>query len=169
AYRAEVGRLIAEQLKGFPYPVVENDIKGAKSSAELVGESLVLGNVRDRLQPVVDKAGGTLSSDLAPGIVSARYVLVTRLPLKQTLIQTYSAYLAANKVEKPDIWGARSASLPAGRNYAPGNIAVWDSGVDTKIFRDRVVVDGGHPALIAFDKYGNPDKGELAPIPAALQ
>ncbi|HEX4943537.1 MAG TPA: hypothetical protein VFV55_04235, partial [Usitatibacteraceae bacterium] len=108
AYRGEVGRIIAAELAKLPYPVIANDIKGMKSTAEIIGEALVMGNVRDRLQPVVDKAGGVLGSDFAPAIVGARYALVARLPLKQTLIETYSAYLAANKVEKPDIWAARA-------------------------------------------------------------
>jgi hypothetical protein len=66
AYRQEVGRIVADEIRAMPYAVIENDIKGAKSGAELIGEALVMGNVRDRLQPVVTKAGGVLSSDLAP-------------------------------------------------------------------------------------------------------
>ncbi len=170
AYRAEVGRLVSAELAKLPYAVIENDIKGAKSSAEIIGESLILGNVRDRLQPVVDKAGGVLSSDFAPGIIGARYALVARLPLKQTLTQAYAAYLAANKVEKPDIWAARDVALPKGRDYAPVKIAVWDSGVDASLFKDRLVLDAaGKPALIAFDKFENPAGGELNPIPADLR
>src|SRR5205814_3886372 len=57
AYRREVGGLLAAELKPLPYAVVENNIKGAKSNAEITGEALVLGNVRDRLQPIVTKAG----------------------------------------------------------------------------------------------------------------
>jgi subtilisin family serine protease len=169
AYRAEVGKALAAELKSFPYAVVENNVKQFKSGAELIGESLILGGVRDRLQPVVDKAGGTLSSELAPAIVNSRYALVTRLPLKQTLIETYSAYLAANKVEKPDIWASRAVKLDAGKPYAPVKIAIWDSGVDSKIFGDRVVKNGKGPALIAFDKYGDPANTELAAIPGPLQ
>jgi hypothetical protein len=170
AYRAEVGRIITAELAKLPYPVIENDIKGAKSSAEIIGENLVLGNVRDRLQPVVDKAGGVLSSDLAPALIGARYVLVTRLPLKQVLAQTYTAYLAANKVEKPDIWAARDVALPPGRGYAPVKIAVWDSGVDSSLFKDRLVRDAaGKPALIGFDRYEKPANTELIPIPAGLR
>jgi hypothetical protein len=168
AYRAEVGRFIAAELKGMPFSVVENDIKGAKSGAELIGEALVLGNVRDRLQPVADKAGGELSLELARGIVSARYALVARLPLKQALIEAYGPYLAANKVEKADIWAARDVSLSPGK-YAPVKIAIWDSGVDAAIFRDRIVKEGDKPASIAFDRYGNPAQGELTPIPAELR
>jgi hypothetical protein len=170
AYRREVGRLVAAELAGFPYPVVANDIKGYKSSAEVIGEALVLGSIRDRLQPVVDKADGALSSDFAPAIVRSRFALVTRLPLKQTLIDTYGTYLAANKVEKPDIWATRDVELPAGRKYAPVKVAVWDSGVDAPIFKDRLVTDrAGKPLFIAFDVYEEPSKSELMPIPAALR
>lgn len=170
AYRAEVERLIAAELKTLPYAVVENNVKGAKTGAEIIGESLVLGNVRDRLQPVVEKAGGEISSDLAPGIIGARYALVARLPLKSNLVAAYSAYLDANKVEKADIWAARDVALPPGRNYAPVRVAVWDSGVDSTLFRDRLVLDdSGKPAYIAFDRYANAATGEITPIPTELQ
>lgn len=153
-YRAEVGRLVAAELRTLPYAVIENDIKGAKSSMELIGEALVMGNVRDRLQPVVTRAGGVLSSDLAPAIVGARYALVARLPLKDVLVKTYSDYLAENKVEKADIWKARGIDLPKGRDYAPVRIAVWDSGVDHSLFPGAMVTGGdGKPAFIAFDRF----------------
>ncbi|HQY48700.1 MAG TPA: S8 family serine peptidase, partial [Usitatibacteraceae bacterium] len=170
AYRKEVGRLVAAELAKHPFAVIENDIKGYKSSAEIIGEALILGGVRDRLQPVVDKAGGVMSSDFAPAIVRSRFALVTRLPLKQVLIDTYSAYLAANKVEKADIWAARDVALPEGAGYAPVRIAIWDSGVDAPIFKDRAVRDAaGKPLFIAFDVFENPSKSPLVPIPAALR
>jgi len=169
AYRAEVGRRMSAALAKLPYPVIENDIKGAKTDAELMGETLVLGRVRDVLQPVADKAGGTISSELVPALVGARYALVARLPLKQVLIDTFTAYLAANKEEKPDIWAARSVDLPSGKNYTPVRIAVWDSGVDSSLFKGRVVQKDGKDAYIAFDRYGNPATGELAPIPRDLE
>jgi len=40
----------------MPYPTVANTIKEVNRSAELVGENLVLGQIRDVLQPTVDKA-----------------------------------------------------------------------------------------------------------------
>jgi subtilisin family serine protease len=170
AYRQEVGRQIAAELAKYPYPVIANDIKSYNRSAEIIGEALLLGGIRDQLQPVVDKAGGVLSSDFAPAIVSTRYALMARLPLKQTLIDTYGAYLAANKVEKPDIWAARDVELPAGKSYAPVTVAVWDSGVDAVIFKDRLARDGeGKPLFLAFDAYENPSNSELMPIPVELR
>lgn len=169
AYDADVGARLRAELDAMPYAVVENNVKGAKTSAEITSEALVLGQVRDVLQPIVDKSG-TLSSDFAPGIVAAKYRLAVLLPLKAVLVDTYTAYLAANRVEKPDIWAARDATLPAGRGYAPVTVGVWDSGVDSAVFGDRVARDAsGAPALIAFDKYSDPATGELYPLPAGLK
>jgi len=170
AYKKEVGRIVAAELEKLPYAVIANDIKEAKTGSEIIGETLVMGGIRERLQPVVDKAGGVLSSELAPSIINARYALVARLPLKDTLAQTYTAYLAAHKVEKPDIWPARDVTLPAGKGYAPVNIAIWDSGVDTSLFPGRVRLDAsGKPAFLAFDVRENPSASPLMPIPEALR
>jgi subtilisin family serine protease len=66
---------------------------------------------------------------------------------------------------KQDIWAARSVQLQAGQGYTPVNVAVWDSGVDTSIFKDRLVRDqSGKPELIAFDMESRPSSGELFPL-----
>jgi subtilisin family serine protease len=168
AFRTEAGRLIEAELAQMPYETVQNEVKELKASAEIASEALTLGYLRDVIQPTVDKAGA-LSSDLAPVVVSAKYRLVATLPLKATLIDTYSRYLAAHKVDKPDIWAARDVKLAPGKPYTPVNVAVWDGGTDTALFPDRVVKDGSKPAVIAFDRYAKPATGELQPIPPELK
>ena len=168
AYRAEVARLIEADLAAMPYDVVQNEVREAKAGAEIASESLTLGYLHNVIQPTVDKAGA-LSSDLAPVLISAKYRLTASLPLKATLVDTYSRYLAAHKVDKPDIWAARDVELPKGKRYATVNVAVWDGGVDTSLFTDRVVKDSGEPAVIAFDRYANPATGALQPIPSELR
>ena len=168
-YRQAVGQRIAQSLQALPFEVVSNDIKQAKAGAEMIGETLVLGNVRNVLQPIVDQSSA-LSSELAPGVIGARYALLMRLPLKQTLIDTYSTYLAAHTVEKPDIWGVRNVSLLDATGLTPVTIAVWDSGVDSALYAKQVLRDAAGVALLAaFDKYANPSSSELEPIPLALQ
>ncbi|HVN36021.1 MAG TPA: S8 family serine peptidase [Casimicrobiaceae bacterium] len=169
AYRREVSRLVAADLAGMPYEVIQNEIKEAKAGNEILSEALAMGYVNNVLQQTVDKAG-SLSSDLAPIVVGAKYRLTFALPLKETMVATYTQYLDAHKVEKPDIWAARNVELAAGKDYTPVTIAVWDSGVDSALFKGRMVLDAsGKPALLAFDKYSNPAAGELAPIPAELK
>ena len=169
AYRADVARRMAQALQAMPYAVVSNDIKEAKARAERMGEALLLGNVREVLQPVADKSGA-LSSELAPGVIGARYALTQRLPLKQALVDVYGGYLLANRVDKPDIWAARNVNLAPGLKYAPVRVAVWDSGVDSALFKSQVVRDArGKPVLSAFDKYSQPSSSELVPIPDGLK
>jgi len=168
AYKKDVGQRIRTALDGMPYQVIENDVKSAKSRADIASPALVIGSIREQIQPTVDKTG-SLSSDQAPGVVNAKYYLTYTVPLKQTLIDTYGGYLVAHKVEKQDIWAARDVTLPAGRGYADVPVAVWDSGVDTALFGDRVVMEGGKPVLIAFDKYSNPSAAGLLPIPAEIK
>ena len=169
AYRNKVGETIAAELAPLPFAVIANDVKGYKASAELIGEGLVLGPVREVLQPMLDKAGA-ISSEFAPAVVNARFGLTAVLPLKQTLIDTYTRYLAANQVDKPDIWAARDVTLDRSQGLRPVTLAVWDSGVDTALFGPQLKRDArGRPSIIAFDKTNRPSRGELMPIPPALQ
>ena len=168
AYRQEVGRIVREALDAMPYLVVQNEVREMKAGAEIVGEPLILGGIRERLQPIVDKTGA-LSSEFAPSIVSSRYRLATTIPLKPVLVETYTAYLAANKVDKQDIWAARDVALPASDRYTPVNIAVWDSGVDTALFGDQVIRERGRPVVIGFDRFEKPAHTELMTIPAELR
>ena len=133
AYRQAVACPIQRELAPLPYPVIENDIKSAKASAELIGEGLILGRIREVLQPMAD-ATGSLSGEFAPALVNARLALLAVLPLKRNLIDAYSGYLAQHQVKKPDIWAARDVVLPATGNFKPVTLAVWDSGVDTALF-----------------------------------
>ncbi len=160
AYRAAVAKALAAEVTPLPYDVVANEAKEIKAGAELLGEGRLIGNVREVLQPSVDK-NGALSSDLAPQLVRIKYVLVYVLPLKQTLVDAWSGYLAAHRVERPDIWAARAVTLPPGAGYAPVKIAIWDSGVDTKLYPGLLASDQGKVPLIAFDRFANPATGEL--------
>jgi hypothetical protein len=170
AWKAAVGEFITRELNAMPFAVVQNEVRELKASSEVIGEALIVGNLRERLQPIVTQNGGNLSSDFAPGLAGARYALTVTLPLKQTFIDTFTRYLDANQVAKQDIWAARDVQLKPGEGKAPVRIAVWDSGTDTKLFGNRVLRDAqGRPLVIAFDKNSRPARGELMPIPADLR
>jgi hypothetical protein len=170
AYAKAVGEDLARALAPLPRELVENGIKEAKAGAELMGEGRAVGRLREVVQPMVDGNGGVLSSEVAPALLNTRLLLTAVLPLKQTLVDTYGAWLTANKVVKPDIWAAREVTLPPRRGAPPVVIAVWDSGSDTSLFGPQVVRDkAGKPALIAYDKYSRPASGELMPVAAELK
>jgi subtilisin family serine protease len=168
AYRAAAAQSIKSEQAAMPYDVIANEAKEIKAGAELLGEGRLIGNVREVLQPSVDK-NGSLSSDLAPTLVRIKYTYGYILPLKPVLVDAWTTYLAAHKVDKPDIWAARAATLPAAGNYTPVKIAVWDSGADTKLFPNNLATANGNVPVIAFDRFSEPAKGELQEIPDALK
>lgn len=165
AHAAEVARLMAQELAGHPYPVIRNDVMRAKAGLETFGEAIALGRVREVLQPVAT-ATGALSSDLVPALIFARYALVFTLPLRGAMVETYGRYLASNHADKPDIWAARDVALPPGMPWEPVTVVVWDSGVDAPLFADRLVIENGQPAAIAFDRDQRPSTDALFPVPA---
>jgi subtilisin family serine protease len=57
--------------------------------------------------------------------------------------------------------------LDPGKSDAIVKVAVWDSGVDTDIFKGRLVSEGsGQPAVIAYDIESRKSTGQLYPLTA---
>lgn len=169
AWKKATGDFMARELAAMPFAVVQNEVRELKASSELIGDALIVGNLRERLQPIVNQSG-SLSSDFAPALISARYALTVLLPLKQTSIDVFTKYLNANQVAKQDIWAARDEALKPGEGKGPVRMAVWDSGTETRLFDKQLLRDAkGQPLVIAFDKFSRPARGELMPIPAALR
>jgi len=165
-YRRQVYKLVRQRLDAMPFEVVENEVKGAKAGYEIRSEALIVGQLRSVFDPVVEKTGA-LSSDMADRLPAIKVTIAEVIPLKDSLVEAFGSYLSANHKEKPDIWAARSVRLEPGRNYTPVNIAVWDSGVDTAIFKNQVIRENdGKPAVLAYDLFTRKTTGELYPFPA---
>ncbi len=164
-YRQAVYKHLRRQLDDMPYETVQNEVKVAKMRSEIVTEALIVGQVQARMDPIVAKSGA-LSSDFAHQLPTLRMVLVEVVPVKTAFTEAFAGYIAAHNKEKTDIWAARDVKLEPGKPLAPVPVAVWDSGVDTAIFRDQVVREGGKPALLAYDLHVRKTTGELYPMSA---
>ena len=157
-------------LAPLPWAVVGNRIKEAKSSAEIVSAALVLGQVQAGMEPAVAKSH-QLSNSLAWSLVQIRVLLTERLPLKAITVAAFSKDVAANNVQKPDIWATRDVTLTAADKLTQVIVGVWDSGVDFNDFPEQTYTDP-HPAPqfdphgLAFDLEGLPAHGPLLPLDA---
>ena len=169
AYRQAVSAALKQSLAPLDFDTVQNALKKQKANAEIITEALLIGQVRAEMDPVIEKTGG-LSSDMAHALPNLRMRLLEIIPLKETLAQTIGDYLAANAREKEDIWASRDIALDPDRNYKPVNVAVWDSGVDLSIFKDRIAKDDtGRSAVLAYDLYSRKTTGSLYPLSAEQQ
>jgi len=165
-------------LDALPYDVVQDEVKEGKARAEFLRENLLLGVVQAQIDPAA-AAMGELSSELAQGLVGIRFAMDHILHLNPIVAEVYSDYLAANKVDKDNIWPARDLILTADQNLAPVVIGIWDSGVDASVFgrqmftNDAEINDGqdtDHNGFvddihgIAYDLNGNPSTDMLHPL-----
>jgi subtilisin family serine protease len=164
-YRQAVYRSIRQSLDPMPFQVVENDLKSQKASLEMLNKNIIIGQIQAVMDPTLKKNNGNLSSEMAHALPNMRLTMTEVLPLKDTLVEAYGGYISAHRVQKPDIWSARSVQLAPGKGYSPVKVAVWDSGVDTNIFKDRLVSgESGQSAVIAYDIENRRTTGQLYPL-----
>jgi hypothetical protein len=167
-----------EKLRSLPWEVVQADLKQARGRAEMASENLFLGIIQSQIEPAIRETG-SMSSEVAQMLAGMRSRMVFDLPLKEQAVAALSAVIAAHDVKKPDIWQARDWTLAADAKAHPVTVAVWDSGVDTAIFRERQFSnakeqvngkdDDGNGFIddvhgIAYDLESNKDSSLLYPL-----
>lgn len=173
-------KTLEEKVANLPWEVVQDDIEQTKGSYEIYSENLILGIVKEQIDPIYEKSEGALSSDFANQLVSMKYTIDYILPLRQEIIDVYTSYIAEHKVEKKDIWADRDIHFDESNNLSEVLIAIWDSGVDSAIFKDQMFVnkhevydgkDNDNNGFIddvhgiAYDLDANKTNGLLFPLP----
>ena len=166
AYQAAVAQSIKVRARAMPYDVIAQRSAEIKAGTELLGEGRLIGDVREVLQPAVDK-NGSLSSDLAPALVRTSTCYNYILPLKPTLVDAWTAYLAAHKVDKPDIWAARGVDAACQGPYTPVEVAIWTA-ASTPSSSRNLHCERQRARHRLRPLLGTRD-GELQPIPDALK
>jgi subtilisin family serine protease len=131
---AYVKAFLEQRLAELPYVVVQDNLKRAKGRSEILSQALVLGSIESGVQPVLDKTSGDMSYDIASRLVGTSFTLDYYIQSMPMINQVYAEVIAANKIEKHDIWEARKVVLAADADASAAVISVWDSGVDTRIF-----------------------------------
>jgi subtilisin family serine protease len=136
-YREAFKKYYAEQVNALPWDIVQDDIESTKGRMEIMSENLMLGIIQSSIEPAVEKTGN-ISGDVANQLVGMYYTVKVILPLKNEIVEVLQAYIDKNKVVKPDIWADRSVDLTGNNNISPVVIGIWDSGVDTDIYKNNL-------------------------------
>ncbi|MEP5566857.1 MAG: S8 family serine peptidase [Halioglobus sp.] len=126
--------VFTQLVEALPFETVQDNLKSLKGRTEFLTEALVMGNLESSYQPLVDNTGGKISYDTASTLVNASFTLDHFIPRATIINEVLSEHIAANAVEKVDIWEARKVELGTEDKGSPVLISVWDSGVDVSIF-----------------------------------
>ncbi|MEX0332355.1 MAG: S8 family serine peptidase [Puniceicoccaceae bacterium] len=115
------------------WDVVQDQIEQANGVYQYISEALVLGGLEAQMQNTVDQNSELTVADVA-GLASSAFMMKHLMPVKEVVVEVTGDYIAANRVEKEDIWADRSFDLNGAQGLTPVVVAIWDSGVDAEIF-----------------------------------
>lgn len=157
-------RLLASLEKtwgNMPWSVVGDNLKGTKSSMELMAKDLVIGGLKSSMDPAAQNLGYDVPATFVAGIVAMRTQFDLLLPYKEDVVGVLQALIDRNKVARTDIWTQRLVTLPADAKAKPVVIGIWDSGTDVGVFKAADLRG------IGFDAQMNPATALVRPMGAA--
>jgi subtilisin family serine protease len=98
----------------------------------LQNKEVLLGSIESGLQPVLDNTKGLVPEGVAGQLISVKFILDHRFPLKDESLRVLNALFEANKktTAKTNIWAERTINFSASDKLSPVIVAVWDSGTD---------------------------------------
>ena len=140
AFKAAFERYYAEAVDSLPWDLVQDQIQQIRGMAEMFSENLLLGVLQTKVDPVIEQTG-EISLDLAERIISYRFLIEYSLPFKAQKIKVLKNYIDAHHVVKPDIWKERSVVLTEADSLQPVVVAIWDSGIDTVLYKGHLFVN----------------------------
>ncbi len=131
AYRRDVAAL--------PYEQVQAELKALKAGLEVLSPNLIIGAAEQSIDPALKD--GVLPQDLALSALNMAFTLRELLPHRDAMVKVLQDAIDAHRVDKPDIWAARAVVLGAKERLTPVVVAIWDTGVDVKLFPGRLWVN----------------------------
>ncbi len=126
---------LATRWGDLPWDKVAEQIKQQKGRAELLTRDLILGQIASNLDPVWQQQKGTLSGDFAHSLISVRLLLNMQLKLNPSIAKVAQGLIDQNATERVDSWTPTVATLTGKEGGKPVVVGVWDSGVDTAIYK----------------------------------
>lgn len=161
-----------EALAGLPFAIVGTRLKEMKGRVEIQSPAMVGGYIANQVEPTVAREHA-VSDKGADDLLWARTFARVIAPTTTPTIAALRTVIAANTVQKPDIWAAREVTLASTDPGHPVTVAVWDSGVDVTLFPGRTYETGmpaGPPNNgygLSFDVESRPTTGVLRPLTAS--
>jgi subtilisin family serine protease len=131
-FRVAFEQKYAELYAALPWADVEDQVEQTKGQLSIMSREVILGSLQSGFQQMLDNTKGNVPEGAVGGLLSTKFVLDQRLPLRDEAVRVLTTLWEKNhkSVAVTDIWKPRSVSLEGAANLKPVVVAVWDSGVD---------------------------------------
>jgi len=131
---------LMQAMEQLPWEVVQDRIEAMKGELDMFSRNILLGMIQSQYEPGVEESH-QIGNDIAFEMIDAYFLLAIVLPCKDSISEVLDRYIVANRLEMQDIWETRKVDLSQIPGLNPVTIAIWDTGVDTSIFQDRLFVN----------------------------
>jgi len=138
---------VSQYLDQLPWEAVRQAVARNRALLDLTSERIIPTWMGPRPEPDPSHDDGTVSLELADQLIFQRLLLTLILPVKNEFMQEFQSYADAHQSKDPattlpaNIWRSRAVTLKGDEKLTPVVLAVWDTGVDTSIFPDRLYVN----------------------------
>lgn len=175
AFEAAFAKEYASRVEALPWNDVQDVLQQTKGQLEIVSEALLMGVVKEQMDPIAAKSG-EISGEFAAQVAGMHNTVHQGLAVKDEMIAVLTAVIAKNKEEKVDIWAARNLDLSKQTGLPETLVAIWDTGTDPQVFgakmwrnpaeqpNDKDDDGNGHVDDVhglAWDLHSLPSRGEL--------
>ena len=157
AFRKSLEKHYKATLEAMPFEVVQDGLQAASSQFEIVTLDLIKGQVAASFDPNAEAQDLVVDRGFASAILNV-VKTIDLVPHMDILGSSLKNYLAANEVEKVDLWSKRQVDLSDLDGLTPVVTTVWDSGTDIALFPDqRWINESEQPNGIDDDNNGFAD------------
>lgn len=131
-FKRQFEKNLQETYAKLPYDIIGESVEAARGQLTLQNKEVLLGSIESGLQPVLDNTKGLVPEGVAGQLISVKFTLDHRFPLKDQSLRVLNALYEANKktTVKTNIWAERTVNFSAADKLSPIVVAVWDSGTD---------------------------------------
>ena len=136
AYRAIYAKALRRELDSLPYDSVDATLKVRRAAWDGYSPAPVTAFIEQTFDPA--SAGGSIPHSMATSVIATRHTLRNIGPLRDVIVEQFSAVIAAHAASKPDIWAAREVTLGTRDALTPVTVGIWDVGTDISLFPGRV-------------------------------
>ncbi len=133
-----------ERLHQFNWTENGRQIRRDARMFDMFSEDFVLGAIGNTLEAEARKNDGAIHLENASRAVSLRVLLKLIIPSRAAFGQAYNDFIAAHKAASGtaeidrSIWTDRNVTLTNDQNLTPVVVAVWDTGVDTRLYPNQL-------------------------------
>ncbi len=153
---------IEQAYRYVPTVWARSDAQQQERGIRLATRDLLVAIYADKADPVPNT--DVVSQNQAKNIIGEALQLHYVVPNKSDYLTALATILANNpSASKMSIWTAREVTLSASRKLVPVTVAVWDTGVDSHLYRSQRV--SGTPGF-AYDARSQPKSPLLPTLPA---